>query len=111
MAVNGAPAVGRRNIDRQPPGHPDRGEEKGAVAIEFDGRTIATTATGYLENREDWREDLARHLAKLEGIELTDRHRRGNAKGLRAAHSKAANCGVGSGRKAVPSATIIGSAA
>ncbi len=44
------------------------------MAIEFDDRMIATTATGYLENREDWSEDLARQMAKLEGIELTDKH-------------------------------------
>jgi tRNA 2-thiouridine synthesizing protein E len=44
------------------------------MAIEFDGKMIATTATGYLENREDWSEDLARHMAKLEGVELTDKH-------------------------------------
>lgn len=44
------------------------------MAIEFDGRVIATTATGYLENREDWSEDLARHMATLDGIELTDKH-------------------------------------
>ncbi len=30
------------------------------MAIEFNGRMIATTATGYLENREDWSENLAR---------------------------------------------------
>jgi len=44
------------------------------MAIEFNGMTIATTATGYLENREDWTEDLARHMAKLENLDLTDRH-------------------------------------
>ena len=44
------------------------------MAIEFDGRIIATTAAGYLENRDDWSEDLARHLSKIEGIELTDKH-------------------------------------
>jgi tRNA 2-thiouridine synthesizing protein E len=44
------------------------------MAIVIDGRTIATTATGYLENREDWSEDLARHMAELDGVELTDRH-------------------------------------
>jgi len=44
------------------------------MAIEFDGRVIATTATGYLENRDDWSEGLACHMAKLDGIELTDKH-------------------------------------
>jgi tRNA 2-thiouridine synthesizing protein E len=47
---------------------------KGAMAIEFDGKMVATTSAGYLDNREDWSEDLARHVAKLEGLELTDRH-------------------------------------
>jgi tRNA 2-thiouridine synthesizing protein E len=44
------------------------------MAIEFQGRTIATTATGYLENRDDWSEDLARRMAELERLELTDKH-------------------------------------
>jgi TusE/DsrC/DsvC family sulfur relay protein len=44
------------------------------MAIEFDGNAVATSATGYLEHREDWSEDLARHMAKLEGIELNDKH-------------------------------------
>jgi tRNA 2-thiouridine synthesizing protein E len=44
------------------------------MTIEFNGRTIATAANGYLENREDWSEDLAGHMAKLEDIELTERH-------------------------------------
>jgi tRNA 2-thiouridine synthesizing protein E len=57
----------------QPHRDPQQSHEA-TMAMEFDGRTIATTATGYLENREDWSEDLARHMAKLEDIELTDRH-------------------------------------
>ena len=44
------------------------------MAIEFNGNAIATTAAGYLENPEDWSEDLARHLAERETIQLTDRH-------------------------------------
>ncbi len=44
------------------------------MAIEFDGRTIATTPNGYLVNRDDWSEEVARHVAKLEGIDLADRH-------------------------------------
>ena len=44
------------------------------MAIEFDGKTIATTATGYLENHEDWSEALAEHMAKSEGITLGERH-------------------------------------
>ena len=44
------------------------------MAIDFNGRMIASTKTGYLENRDDWSDDLARHMAKLENIELTDLH-------------------------------------
>ena len=44
------------------------------MAIEFDGRAIATTATSYLEDRNDWSEDLARRMAELDGIALTDKH-------------------------------------
>lgn len=44
------------------------------MAIEFDGRTIETTATGYLVNQEDWSEDLARHMAQADGIEFGPRH-------------------------------------
>lgn len=44
------------------------------MSIEVDGKTIATTATGFLENQEDWNEAVAHVIAKEEGIELTDRH-------------------------------------
>ena len=44
------------------------------MSIEFNGKTIETTATGYLVNAEDWSEDLGKHLAGEEGIELTERH-------------------------------------
>jgi len=44
------------------------------MAIEFEGKTIATTATGYLENLEDWSEGLSQHLASEDDITLTDRH-------------------------------------
>ena len=44
------------------------------MTIEFDGATIATTANGYLEDQKDWSEELARHIARLDDIELTDRH-------------------------------------
>jgi len=55
-------------------GPSERGRESRAMAIEFNGKTIASTASGYLENREDWSKDLARQMAKLEDIELTERH-------------------------------------
>lgn len=44
------------------------------MAIEFNGNDIETTATGYLANQDDWSEDLCRHLAAADGIELTDAH-------------------------------------
>ena len=44
------------------------------MAIEFDGKSIETTETGFLVNDKDWSEGLATHLAKEINIELTDRH-------------------------------------
>lgn len=44
------------------------------MSIEFNGQTIETNATGYLENLEDWSKELAEHMAREEGIELGERH-------------------------------------
>ncbi|MEK6748129.1 MAG: TusE/DsrC/DsvC family sulfur relay protein [Pseudomonadota bacterium] len=44
------------------------------MSFEFNGETIETTATGFLVDQELWTEDLARAMAKLESIELTDAH-------------------------------------
>jgi len=44
------------------------------MSIEFNGQTIETNATGYLENLEDWSKELAEHMAREEGIELSERH-------------------------------------
>jgi len=44
------------------------------MAIEVNGKSIATTAAGYLENYADWDEDVARALAAIENIELTETH-------------------------------------
>jgi tRNA 2-thiouridine synthesizing protein E len=44
------------------------------MSYEFQGKTIETDANGFLVNLEDWSEDLARHIAELEGIELTEKH-------------------------------------
>jgi tRNA 2-thiouridine synthesizing protein E len=44
------------------------------MAIEVNGKTIETTDHGYLANYQDWNEDVARKLAEIEGIELTDKH-------------------------------------
>ena len=44
------------------------------MALVVNGTEIATTETGYLENLDDWNEDVCKALAEEEGIELTDRH-------------------------------------
>lgn len=44
------------------------------MAIDFNGTSIETTATGYLVNLEDWSEDLAKQIAAGENITLTERH-------------------------------------
>jgi tRNA 2-thiouridine synthesizing protein E len=44
------------------------------MALEFEGKTIETTANGYLVNVEDWSKGLGEHLAKDEGVELTEKH-------------------------------------
>lgn len=44
------------------------------MAYEVDGKSVATTENGYLVNPEDWTENVARQIAQLEGIELTDKH-------------------------------------
>lgn len=44
------------------------------MAIEVNGKSIETTDSGYLVNHMDWDEDVARKLAEIEGIELTDKH-------------------------------------
>ena len=44
------------------------------MGFSIDGRDIATTPTGFLENLEDWSEELARLIAADEGLELGERH-------------------------------------
>lgn len=44
------------------------------MALEFNGKTIETTPTGYLVNQEDWSKELAEYVANEEGIELTQKH-------------------------------------
>jgi tRNA 2-thiouridine synthesizing protein E len=44
------------------------------MAIEVNGKSIETTASGFLENIEEWSEDLAKIIADDEKLELTDRH-------------------------------------
>jgi tRNA 2-thiouridine synthesizing protein E len=47
---------------------------RNAMAYEFEGKAIETTATGYLVNPDDWSKALAEHIAGLDGVALTDRH-------------------------------------
>lgn len=44
------------------------------MTLEIGGKVIATTPTGFLENQEDWNEEIAHAIAAEEGIELTERH-------------------------------------
>ena len=42
--------------------------------ITVQGKQIETDAFGYLLNITDWNEDVAKHIAQLEGVELTEAH-------------------------------------
>lgn len=44
------------------------------MSYEFNGKTIDTDANGFLTSTEDWSKELAEHIAKLEGISLTQKH-------------------------------------
>jgi tRNA 2-thiouridine synthesizing protein E len=44
------------------------------MAIEIDGKIIPTTASGFLENIEDWSEAIANQIAEQEGVNMSDRH-------------------------------------
>lgn len=44
------------------------------MAIEINGKTIETTATGYLVDHNDWNEEVAAAIAQSEGLTLTDKH-------------------------------------
>ena len=44
------------------------------MTIEINGKSIPTTALGFLENIEDWSEEVANHIAEQERIIMTDRH-------------------------------------
>ena len=44
------------------------------MTIEIDGKTVSTTATGFLENIEDLSERVAVQIAQSEAVELTERH-------------------------------------
>lgn len=42
--------------------------------IEVGGKQIEVDEDGYIQNLEDWNEDVAKHIAKLESVEMTDAH-------------------------------------
>ena len=42
--------------------------------ITVQGKQIETDTSGYLLNIDDWNEEVAKHIAQLEGVELTDAH-------------------------------------
>ena len=42
--------------------------------ITVKGKQIETDAFGYLLNIVDWNEDVAKHIAQLEDVELTEAH-------------------------------------
>ena len=42
--------------------------------ITVQGKQIETDTSGYLLNIADWNEEVAKHIAQLEGVELTDAH-------------------------------------
>ncbi len=44
------------------------------MAYEFGGKTIETTANGFLVDQTDWSKELAEHIAGLEQVALTQRH-------------------------------------
>jgi tRNA 2-thiouridine synthesizing protein E len=44
------------------------------MAIDYEGRSIETTGTGYLVETEDWSEGLAKLIAAADGLELNDAH-------------------------------------
>jgi tRNA 2-thiouridine synthesizing protein E len=44
------------------------------MSFEFGGKTIETTANGFLADQGDWSKELAQHMAAGEEITLTERH-------------------------------------
>ncbi|MGB1861129.1 MAG: TusE/DsrC/DsvC family sulfur relay protein, partial [Arenicellales bacterium] len=44
------------------------------MSIEVDGKTIATTDSGFLENPDDWTESVAKAMAEAEELELNEQH-------------------------------------
>jgi tRNA 2-thiouridine synthesizing protein E len=44
------------------------------MSLSVNGVTIETTQNGYLVNLNDWNEDVAKALAEIENIDLTEQH-------------------------------------
>ncbi|MFP5350399.1 MAG: TusE/DsrC/DsvC family sulfur relay protein [Gammaproteobacteria bacterium] len=44
------------------------------MPIEVNGKSYETDEEGYLTNRTDWNEDLAKAMAKADNCDLTDNH-------------------------------------
>ena len=44
------------------------------MALEVEGKTIATTENGYLENVEDWSEAVGAAIAEQEEVKMTEQH-------------------------------------
>lgn len=44
------------------------------MALEVNGTTIETNKNGYLENFEDWNEDVAKAIAAADELEMTEKH-------------------------------------
>lgn len=44
------------------------------MQLEIDGKTIALSEAGWLENLDEWSEEVAYGIAKNEKVELTDEH-------------------------------------
>ena len=42
--------------------------------IEVSGKQIEVDEDGYIQKLEDWNEDVAKHIAKLEQVDLTPEH-------------------------------------
>jgi len=44
------------------------------MPIEMNGQTIETDEEGYLTNRSDWSEEIAKEMARLDNCDLTENH-------------------------------------
>ena len=44
------------------------------ASIEVGGKQIEVDEDGYIQNLDDWSEDVANYIAKVESVEMTDAH-------------------------------------